>query len=96
MRLASRSRAAISANSSIVVSFLERSFNLGAGSREDRLDLLSLLGPGESPTQPGILGEAVEERADRDPFLTLLGPGRQRRPPGVRAKGLPRRVAQLR
>jgi hypothetical protein len=51
MRLASRSRDSISADSSIVLSFLERSFDLGAGSREDRLDLLSLLRPGESPPQ---------------------------------------------
>jgi hypothetical protein len=87
MRRASRSRAAISANSSIVLSFLERSFDLGAGSREDRLDLFSLLRPVESPAQAGVLGEAVEHGADRDPFLTLLGPGRQRPPPGVRRRG---------
>jgi hypothetical protein len=54
MRFASRSRAAVRANSSIVLSFVERSFDLGAGLREDRLDLVSLLRVSEPPTQRGV------------------------------------------
>src|SRR5262245_30784143 len=87
MRLASRSRAAISPNSSIALSLLESPFDLRARAAEDRLDLLPELGPREPPAESRFGSESIEQGADGDPFVPSLGPRRQGRPPSGRAQG---------